>query len=91
MLRSADFTALNLETAITTRGTPQPKTFHFRAPPAAFTALRDAGIDLVTMANNHALDYGPVGLADTLAAARAARFPSSSGSGPAPPRPGRPM
>jgi poly-gamma-glutamate capsule biosynthesis protein CapA/YwtB (metallophosphatase superfamily) len=75
VLRSADFTALNLETAITTRGTPQPKTFHFRAPPAAFTALRDAGIDLVTMANNHALDYGPVGLADTLAAARAARFP----------------
>src|SRR5207248_5833586 len=65
----------NLETAITTRGTPQPKTFHFRAPPAAFTALRDAGIDLVTMANNHALDYGPAGLADTLAAARAARFP----------------
>ena len=75
VLRSADFAALNLETAITTRGTPQPKTFHFRAPPAAFTALRDAGIDLVTMANNHALDYGPVGLADTLAAARAARFP----------------
>jgi poly-gamma-glutamate synthesis protein (capsule biosynthesis protein) len=75
VLRSADFAALNLETAITTRGTPQPKTFHFRAPPAAFTALRDAGVDLVTMANNHALDYGPVGLADTLAAARAARFP----------------
>ena len=75
VLRSADFAAVNLETAITTRGTPQPKTFHFRAPPAAFTALRDAGIDLVTMANNHALDYGPAGLADTLAAARAARFP----------------
>ena len=75
VLRSADFAAVNLETAITIRGTPQPKTFHFRAPPAAFTALRDAGIDLVTMANNHALDYGPVGLADTLAAARAARFP----------------
>ena len=75
MLRSADFAAVNLETAITTRGTPQPKTFHFRAPPAAFTAVRDAGVDLVTMANNHALDYGPVGLADTLAAARTARFP----------------
>ena len=40
-----------------------------------FTALRDAGIDLVTMANNHVLDYGQVGLADTLAAAGAARFP----------------
>jgi poly-gamma-glutamate capsule biosynthesis protein CapA/YwtB (metallophosphatase superfamily) len=75
VLRSADFTAVNLETAITTRGTPQPKTYHFRAPASAFTALRDAGIDLVTMANNHVLDYGQAGLADTLAAARAARFP----------------
>jgi len=75
VLRSADFTAVNLETAITSGGTPQPKTYHFRAPAAAFTALRDAGIDLVTMANNHVLDYGPAGLADTLAAARAARFP----------------
>ena len=75
VLRSAGFAAVNLETAITGGGTPQPKTYHFRAPPAAFTALRDAGIDLVTMANNHVLDYGPAGLADTLAAARAARFP----------------
>jgi poly-gamma-glutamate synthesis protein (capsule biosynthesis protein) len=75
LLRSADFTAVNLETAITSRGTPQPKTYHFRAPATAFTALRDAGIDLVTMANNHILDYGQAGLADTLAAARTARFP----------------
>jgi poly-gamma-glutamate capsule biosynthesis protein CapA/YwtB (metallophosphatase superfamily) len=75
VLRSADFAAVNLETAVTSRGTPQPKTYHFRAAAGAFTALRDAGIDLVTMANNHVLDYGPVGLADTIAAARAARFP----------------
>jgi poly-gamma-glutamate capsule biosynthesis protein CapA/YwtB (metallophosphatase superfamily) len=75
VLRSADFAMLNLETAVTSGGTPQPKTYHFRASPVAFTALRDAGIDLVTMANNHVLDYGPAGLADTLAAARAARFP----------------
>jgi poly-gamma-glutamate synthesis protein (capsule biosynthesis protein) len=75
VLRSADFTMLNLETAVTGRGTPQPKTYHFRTNPAAFTALRDAGVDLVTMANNHVLDYGQAGLADTLAAARAARFP----------------
>jgi poly-gamma-glutamate synthesis protein (capsule biosynthesis protein) len=76
VLRSADFAAVNLETAVTSRGAPQPKTYHFRASPVAFSALRDAGIHLVTMANNHVLDYGPVGLADTLAAARAARFPS---------------
>jgi len=75
VLRSADFTALNLETSITSHGTPQPKTYHFRAPAAAFTALRDAGVDLVTMANNHVLDYGQVGRADPRAAARAARFP----------------
>ena len=75
LLRSADFTALNLETAVTNGGTPQPKTYHFRTPATAFTALRDAGADLVTMANNHVLDYGQAGLADTLAAARAARFP----------------
>jgi poly-gamma-glutamate capsule biosynthesis protein CapA/YwtB (metallophosphatase superfamily) len=75
LLRAADFTALNLETAVTSRGAPQPKTYHFRTSPRAFTALRDAGVDLVTMANNHILDYGRTGLADTLAAAQAARFP----------------
>lgn len=75
VLKSADFTAVNLETAVTSGGAPQPKTYHFRTGPAAFTALRDAGVDLVTMANNHVLDYGQAGLADTLAAARAARFP----------------
>jgi poly-gamma-glutamate synthesis protein (capsule biosynthesis protein) len=74
VLRSADFAAVNLETAVTNGGTPQPKTYHFRTPATAFTALRDAGIDLATMANNHVLDYGQAGLADTLAAAKAARF-----------------
>jgi poly-gamma-glutamate capsule biosynthesis protein CapA/YwtB (metallophosphatase superfamily) len=66
---------LNLETAVTSRGTPQPKTYHFRTTAAAFNALRDAGVDVITMANNHVLDYGQIGLADTLAAAKAARFP----------------
>jgi poly-gamma-glutamate synthesis protein (capsule biosynthesis protein) len=75
VLRAADFTAVNLETAVTSGGTPQPKTYHFRTGPAAFTALRDGGVDLVTMANNHVLDYGQAGLADTLAAAKAAGFP----------------
>jgi poly-gamma-glutamate synthesis protein (capsule biosynthesis protein) len=75
VLGQADFTALNLETSVTSRGTPQPKTYHFRTSPAAFTALRDAGVDLVTMANNHVLDYGLTGLADTLAAARASGLP----------------
>lgn len=74
-LSGADFAMVNLETAITTRGTPEPKEFHFRAPASAYTALAAAGIDLASLANNHTLDYGRVGLADTLDAANAAGFP----------------
>ena len=73
-LAAADFAMVNLESAVTTRGTPEPKDFHFRAPPSAYQALAAAGIDLASLANNHALDYGRVGLADTLDAARAANF-----------------
>jgi poly-gamma-glutamate capsule biosynthesis protein CapA/YwtB (metallophosphatase superfamily) len=69
VLSAADIAMVNLETAVTTRGTPEPKEYHFRAPPSAFAALGSAGVDVVTLANNHSLDYGPVGLADTLAAA----------------------
>jgi poly-gamma-glutamate synthesis protein (capsule biosynthesis protein) len=75
VLGSADFVAVNLETPVTGRGQPQPKTYHFATTPGAFTALRDAGVELVTIANNHILDYGQAGLADTLAAAKAAHFP----------------
>src|SRR5664279_3203877 len=75
VLKPAEFTAVNLETPVTGRGQPPPKTYHFATTPGAFTALRDAGVDLVTMANNHILDYGQTGLADTLAAAKAAHFP----------------
>ncbi|MGH8861071.1 MAG: CapA family protein, partial [Jatrophihabitantaceae bacterium] len=71
----ADFTMVNLETAITTGGDQQNKAFTFRAPPVAFTALRDAGIDLATMANNHGADYGIPGLRDTFRAIRAQNFP----------------
>ena len=67
---------VNLETAVTQRGTPAPgKLFHFRAPSSAFRALERAGVDVATMANNHGLDYGQQGLQDSLAAASAARFP----------------
>lgn len=74
-LSGADLAMVNLETAITTRGTPEPKQFHFRAAPSAFDALRGAGVDVVSMANNHAVDYGPVGLEDSFAAIEASRFP----------------
>jgi poly-gamma-glutamate capsule biosynthesis protein CapA/YwtB (metallophosphatase superfamily) len=75
VLRRADLTMVNLETAITTGGDQQDKEFTFRAPPSAFTALRDAGIDVATMANNHGADYGASGLRDSLAAIRSSHFP----------------
>lgn len=76
LLDDADLAMVNLETAITTRGTATPgKTYTFRAPPTAFQALKASGIDVATMANNHGLDYGPVGLADSLAAIQQTAFP----------------
>ncbi|HET7517785.1 MAG TPA: CapA family protein [Actinomycetes bacterium] len=75
VLRRADLAVVNLETAITGRGTPAPKDFTFRAPPSALTALDKAGVDVASMANNHGLDFGQVGLRDSLAAAKAAKFP----------------
>ncbi len=74
-LRAADFAMVNLETAITTRGTEEPKRYHFRAPTTAYAAIQAAGIDLVSVANNHALDYGQVGLLDTIDSAAAAKMP----------------
>ena len=54
---------------------PQNKAFTFQAPPVALTALRDAGVDVATMANNHGADYGSGGLADTLQAIKQLRLP----------------
>jgi Bacterial capsule synthesis protein PGA_cap len=75
LLSSADLAIVNLETAITDRGTPADKQYTFRAPATAFTALASAGVDVAGMANNHGLDYGPDGLADTLAASAITHFP----------------
>ena len=71
-LSAADVTIVNLETAITERGAPEPKTWTFRVGADALDALDTAGVDVVTMANNHGVDYGAEGLADSLTAASAA-------------------
>ncbi|MGH9182412.1 MAG: CapA family protein [Acidimicrobiales bacterium] len=65
----ADVFVADLECCISERGErwPDPaKPFFFRAPPAAAEALAHLGVDCVTLANNHALDYGPLALLDTL-------------------------
>ncbi|KAB2351134.1 CapA family protein [Actinomadura rudentiformis] len=76
-LRAADLAMVNLETAITTGGTPAPgKEFTFRAPASAFTALRAAGVDVTSMANNHGMDFMDSGLRDSLKAIRRTGFPT---------------
>jgi len=66
-MRAADTTMVNLECVVAEQGTPQPGVrFHFQAPPAAVDALQAAGVDLVSQANNHALDMGPAALAESL-------------------------
>ena len=62
----ADLVLANLECTISARGTPWPKDFNFRAPPQAADSLVSAGIDVVTLANNHSLDYGVTAFEDTL-------------------------
>lgn len=69
-LRQPDLMMVNLETAITRRGSPEPKEYQFRTSARALEALDAAGVDVVSMGNNHAVDYGAVGLRDTLAAVR---------------------
>jgi len=72
LTRAADLVVLNLECCISERGEPVPKVFNFRAPPAAVETLLHLGVDCVTLANNHALDFGPDALLDTFEHLRAA-------------------
>jgi poly-gamma-glutamate capsule biosynthesis protein CapA/YwtB (metallophosphatase superfamily) len=65
----ADFFVLNLECCISSRGSrfPDPtKRFFFRAPPAAAERLAELRVAAVSLANNHALDYGAQALIDTV-------------------------
>src|SRR6266480_7696521 len=67
-LGEADLGFVNLECCISSRGRPWPdprKPFFFRAPPAATKVLTLLGVDCVSLANNHALDFGTEALLDT--------------------------
>lgn len=76
VLSSADLTIANLETAVTNGGGARAsKQFAFAAPPEAFDAIRASGIDIVSMANNHGMDYGREGLRQTLDAIKTKEFP----------------
>ncbi len=70
LLQSADIAAVNLETPVGSGGDAEAKEFVFLAPPEMPGALRAAGVDVVTLANNHALDHGAGSLLETVRRSR---------------------
>ena len=66
LLTAPDLTIGNLESGLGMGGRPEDKGYVFRAPPEAASALAQAGFDLLTLANNHAMDYGVEGLLEAL-------------------------
>jgi poly-gamma-glutamate capsule biosynthesis protein CapA/YwtB (metallophosphatase superfamily) len=67
-LQQADLAIGNLESALGTGGVSENKGYTFRAPPQAAPALALAGFDLLSLANNHAMDYGPKLLLEAITA-----------------------
>ena len=65
-LGSSDLSVVNVEMAISDRGTPHNKRFVFRAPPSAARRIAAGGVRVANLANNHAMDYGGEALADTI-------------------------
>jgi poly-gamma-glutamate capsule biosynthesis protein CapA/YwtB (metallophosphatase superfamily) len=81
-----DLVVCNLECCISERGSPtdrvRGKPFFFRGPPSAVESLRAIGTRVAGLANNHALDFGPAALADTVALLeRAGIAPVGAGAG----------
>jgi len=67
-LKSADIRFCNLEGPLSDRGERARKKYAFKTPLKMAKALKDGGFDVVSLANNHILDYGPDALEDTLKA-----------------------
>ena len=66
-MKSADIMMLNNEFPYSDRGTPlEDKKFTFRAKPTSVSFLNDMGVDIVSLANNHAYDYGEAAFLDTM-------------------------
>lgn len=67
VLRTADVTLVNNEFTYSRRGSPiKGKAYTFRADPRRVSLFGELGVDIVSLANNHAYDFGPDAFADTL-------------------------
>lgn len=66
VLHQTDVVFGNLEAAISNRGAPREKLMRFRADPVIAADLREVGFDVISLANNHSMDYGPEAMLDTI-------------------------
>lgn len=82
VMSAADIAIVNVETALGNKKglTPGPKKYTFMAAPEFLDVLGEHGVDAVSLANNHGLDFGRKGLTQTLAA-RTADRPTMLGVG----------
>jgi hypothetical protein len=80
-LLKGDFVLANSESPITPLTQPWniSKQYSYQMRPAAAAALAAAGIDAISLANNHSMDRGPTGLIHTLMNARAAKLVAIGG------------
>lgn len=70
-IEEVDLSITNLESPLIDKGDPIPKTGpNLKSPVKAVEILKDAGFDLLTLANNHILDYGGEGLTSTFEACK---------------------
>lgn len=75
-MRAADVFMINNEFSFSERGTPtEGKQFTFRANPKHVAVFEQMGVDIVSLANNHAYDYGNDALLDTFDVLDAAEIP----------------
>ena len=86
IFKASDIAMANLEGPLLSDGKPAKiavsgRSYLFRTPPSYAFNLKDAGISMVSLANNHALDFGRPGLASTKRALRKAGVAFSSKNG----------
>ncbi len=75
-MKTGDIFMVNNEFAYSDRGTPTAgKMYTFRAKPENIGLLNEMGVDIVSLANNHAYDYGPEALSDTIDILNEAKIP----------------
>jgi poly-gamma-glutamate capsule biosynthesis protein CapA/YwtB (metallophosphatase superfamily) len=86
LLTKADVAFANLECTLSNRGRRKEGGFALRAAPVSSVFLSDAGLDVVSLANNHTTDFGPHALLDTADAVAAAGVLGVGLTGPDAPR-----